>query len=445
MIFLISIHLLCTELYNKRIGILTILVIFSLNFYYKYYRDYTSSWKLLSILPLVFYFYVKSNKFQKIKYSILFAIATSYFLISKYYAVIYLIPLFYIIIKTAFDERHKLSENKGRNIVYVFIIIILLSFLWYFPQLNYLVRSFYFRFTTPVDEFVMSEIFTLDYHLYHINTLLPFFLGVFLPIFALILIWKLFTHKKKVERIMLMTVIISFIVFNLSPPKGDFLIHVFFIPSIFLSEYIVKVKNRFIKVAIIIIILALFVNSISHRYEKFNNPGDLLETNIGNNQKKVVEFILSDFGTTNKTLNLFILNEHWLYSIFAFEYRLFINHDKHILYFNYHLEPGYYENVTLQNRTIKGYSYVTVNNSFNLIKDGLIDYVALSFLFDDRVHKNETQKISAKSYEILDRKTLLKKYHLVKIINQDCISTIKMYCHGYYIFKNSNINNNYFS
>ena len=423
------------EVYNKRIGILTILIIFSLNFYNQNYSNNIFLWKLMSVLPLVFLCYVKSNNFRKLRYSVLLAIALSYLLTSYFRAPIYLLTFFYYITKTAVEGKHQLVAK--RNAMIVLMISFSLSFLWYFPQLNYLVRSFYYRFTTPVDEFILGEISGLKYHLYHINTLLPFFLGMFFPIFALILIWKLFTHKKKVERIMLMTVIISFIVFNVFPPKGDYFTPLFFISSIFLSDMIINSNRKIIKVISLIVIIILFLNSIVLRFEKFNDPGDLRVNLIGNNPKKVIEFINSDFRNTDKNLTLFIVNEHWSYSLSEFKYRLFINQDKHTLYYNYHLEPGYYENVTLQNRTIKGYSHETVNDSFSLIKDGVTDYVILSFLFDDRVYKNEAQKILSISDDILNSNLLL-KYHLVKIINQDCMSFKKEYCQGYYIFKYNN-------
>ena len=116
---------------------------------------------------------------------------------------------------------------------------------------------------------------------------------------------------------------------------------------------IINSNRKIIKVISLIVIIILFLNSIVLRFEKFNDPGDLRVNLIGNNPKKVIEFINSDFRNTDKNLTLFIVNEHWSYSLSEFKYRLFINQDKHTLYYNYHLEPGYYENVTLQNRTIK--------------------------------------------------------------------------------------------
>src|SRR3990170_8215155 len=124
-------HLDSNNLYGKRAGILSALLVSTYNVVSTHSRQYLLEMSLISTVTLTIYFLLKSNTFKERRYSIAFGIAAGIGMLTRWNFLFFVFPvIIYKIYKTV-NSQQSTVNSQIKNILISLIISIIIFSPWY--------------------------------------------------------------------------------------------------------------------------------------------------------------------------------------------------------------------------------------------------------------------------------------------------------------------------
>jgi uncharacterized membrane protein len=301
-------YLIGKELFNEKSGLLAALMVAFSQSILSYQRSIYDAFILITLFTINVFLFLKSNNFNKLSWSILWAISASICILSRYTQIIYIIFILLFSFITSFSTHNNYKNNLTKLLVFKkFLIPILIILIFVLPHYILgknvvdLSNNFFLR-NIKKSNFEASSFFEfLIYPFFLIN----FQLGIFYFImFIISSIVYLKTKKKKVNILLILFQIISSLMFFSFIHLKNNVITSMTIPLmlIFISGSIFNIKNKTIKkfIAIIIIIYSLLIILPLELPDKINNFTN--SSKISSNQIKESMYYLfnSEFKIINK-------------------------------------------------------------------------------------------------------------------------------------------------
>lgn len=362
-ILLFSIYGIGRTLFNREVGLISAIIISFIPVFISLQRDFLLDFALVSIISLTIYLLLKTDNFNNIKYSVLFGICFGFAFLIKWTAIFFIIaPLCWMIWQAAkekkkcaycnkiiiksknivkgfyhfcserhkkkFEEEKKFTLLKEHNFIVTFLVFVIVSAYWYFP--NFLIFSRLMSGSKYWGSIENDPVGLMGFWFY-IKAVDTQCIQFFSLLILIGLIVFMFQAERSKKLFIGLSILLPFIIFSLTTNKdARYTLPILIFLILAVGFMISNINNKKLKSTIILGIIIFGViqtSTITFGYPEFNVPNYIYSHSNSPKQEdwkanEVLDIIQANSKTNNP--NILIVYNHGYMNWRTLQYYSFV-------------------------------------------------------------------------------------------------------------------------